>query len=64
MTTQEAIEYGENILVVAGEDDIDLIGFTTLAIIALRKQNKYRKKAKRFKRKWLGLKCNLQEIRQ
>ena len=65
MTTQEAIDLMK--LMLSDNDEIysiKEIEALEIVIKAAEKSIKYRKKAKRFKRKWLGLKCNLQEIRK
>ena len=65
MTTQEAIDLMKLMLSDNKEIySIKEIEALEIVIRAAEKQNKYRKKAKRFKRKWLGLRINVNEFVQ
>lgn len=64
MTHKEAIRYGLNILKVADEaHDKNAIGFVELAIKAISGKHRDRKKAKRYKRKYLKLETALGKIK-
>ena len=65
MTTQDAIDLMKLMLsdnsVIYTTREIEAL---EIVIKAAERQKNYRKKAKRFKMKWLGLKCKLREIRK
>lgn len=65
MTTQEAIDLMK--LMLSDNDEIysiKEIEALEIVIKAAEKSIKYRKKAKRFKRKWLGLRSNINNARE